>query len=207
MGDIRQRGRQADPKKVLFVLQHKGIQSVYKFANRVEAKMWTILPGGKKEKLPRRGAVFAFCRGKETDEKTRRTLSNELGVPFSLLEKGNGQSLSKSDLGNIDFRGHWSLHHEASYSGQVWVRVVVNSEHRRTAHKYTIRWGPWVYEGVLKFGRFESAALVHNKGHDGCSFPIIFDVWPPCCVDCGQGHPPSELVHDINHGWTRVDEA
>ncbi|MFO0967297.1 MAG: hypothetical protein U0793_17195 [Gemmataceae bacterium] len=207
MGGTQKRGRQTDPKNVRLALRWKyGDESFARFADLIGAKKLTTRAGGERVKLPARGAVLRFCRGDKTDESTWGTLCDELGVPFSLLE--NGHKLSESDLDNAEFKRHWSFcRHPAAYSGQVWLQVVAKYQNRGVAHQYVIRWGPWRYTDVLNFGHLESVSLSHMKGSDGLAVPIIFDVSAPCYVTCGQGESPGELVHDINHGWTRVDGA
>ncbi|MBI3462839.1 MAG: hypothetical protein HY000_07230 [Planctomycetes bacterium] len=171
----------------------------------IDSKRWTTGVGGEKVELPERSAVLRFCRGNKTDESTWGPLCGELGLPFSLLEKGH--SLSESELDDAEFKRHWSFCHRASYSGQVWIQVVAKFENRAVPHHYTIRWGPWKYSSVLTFERLESATLIHMKGDDGLSVPIIVDVSLPCYVAFGREDPPGALTHDINHGWTYVDGA
>lgn len=105
----------------------------------------------------------------------------------------------------IQFKPHWSFSHPASYSGQVWLQLIAKPENEDITHKYVIRWGRWKYNGTLNFGGLKSLTLVHTKGNDGLSVPIMLDVHPPCYVLLGQGSP-SGTVQDINHGWVRVED-
>jgi len=202
----RRRGRQADPDNVRFVLRCKfGDRSCSRFAALIAAKKWTLAAGGRRVRLPGYTTVLRFCRGDAVDERTFGLLCDELGVPFSVLEKGS--TISESDLKDTRYKSGWSFCHPASYSGPVWIEVVPKFENRAAPHHYTVRWGPWEYTGVLNLRGLESAALIHMKGNDGLSIPIFFDIRPPCCVSFGQGQHPTGLVHDINHGWSRVEEG
>jgi hypothetical protein len=204
MSDVRKRGRRADPSNVRLALKRRyGNASFDRFADLVETKRWTTAAGGARTRLPRRSAVLRFCRGDNTDMTTWGPLCDEIGLPFQLLEKGH--RLVAADFDDATFKRDWRFCHPASYTGKVWIRVVPRFENRALRHEYVIRWGPWTYRNILKFGYMESASLSHMKGDDGLSIPIIFDIEPPCFVAIGQGEPPGELVHDINHGWTRAD--
>jgi hypothetical protein len=161
----RRRGRHADPEKVRVVLRYRlGDVSYTRFAALIAAKKWTLIPGGAKVKLPSYTTVLRFCRGDPVDERTLTLLCGELGVPWSLLDKGG--VISESDLKETGYKSGWSFCHPAAYSGPVWIRVVSKFENRAVPHHYTVRWGPWKYSGVLEFGGFESANLIHMvTGH------------------------------------------
>lgn len=202
----RRRGRHADPRNVRFVLRYRfGDPSYTRFAAFVAAKKWTIIPGGTKVRLPSYTTVLRFCRGDPVDERTSGVLCDELGIPFSLLQRGC--SISESDLKDTRHKSSGSCCHPASYSGRVWIHVIPRFDNRSVPHHYTVRWGPWQYNGELEFGGLESAVLSHMKGDDGLSIPIFLDICPGCSIVFGRGHPPTELVYEINKGWTRAEEG
>ena len=203
MSAARKRGRQADPSNVRRALMWKyGNDSFSRFAELLEAKKSTTGAGGLRVELPKRGAVLRFCRGNTTDMSTWGPLCSEIGLPFELLEKGH--LLVAADFDDSAFKRHWCFCHPASYTGKIWIKVVPRFETHALTHHYVIRWGPWTFRSVLNFGGIESGALAHMKGDDGLSIPVIFDISSPCYVAIGQGEPPGELIHDINHGWTLV---
>lgn len=133
-------------------------------------------------------------------------LRREIPINVKLRKRtGNDpRALSQFDLDSTEFKSHHSFCHPAAYSGPVWVLVVAQTKNLKVSHRYSIRWGPWTYNGVLDFGDTEIATLVHMKGDDGLSIPTIFDISPPCYVGFGQGDPPSAPTHDINFGWRRA---
>jgi hypothetical protein len=192
----RQRGRRTDPAKARLVLLEKyNDPSPSHFAEVIDNKLSS----------PSRASIMAFCQGAKTDEKTWRPLCLELGVDFSLLEKGSRPSDSISVLGSHEFKRHWTFSHPASFAGQVWVRVVTKPINRGQPHRYFIRWGPWGYTNTLNLEGREAVTLLHMKGDDGDSIPLFFDVSPPCCVSFGRGDPPVGPSIEINFGWSRVE--
>ena len=103
-----------------------------------------------------------------------------------------------------EFKEEWTIHNPASYSGKIWVQVLKKPSNLNIAHRYSVRWGPWKYEGTINPSVHNSVTLVHSKGDDGFSIPIFFNVSPPCYISFGQGEPPSDNPVDINHGWIKV---
>jgi len=107
----------------------------------------------------------------------------------------------------VAYQSTWSHCHPAAYSGKVWIQVVPRTENRAREHAYSIRWGPWQYRGILQPTGNKSVCLWHMKRANGQSDPIFFSIMPACYVVFGQGNPPLELAHDINHGWEKIQDA
>jgi hypothetical protein len=198
----RRRGRQANPEKLRFILQHKfGNASYARFAAFIAVKKWTTVRGCKRARLPSYSTVLRFCRGDRVDESTLGLLCDELGVPFSLLRKGT--TLCESDLKDTGYKCRWSFCHPASYSGQVWIQVVPKFKNHARPHHYTVRWGPWEFSSALNVGRLESVRFSHMKGHDGLSIPIFFDISPPCSVvSVGEILRSGWSIRSITVGFT-----
>lgn len=110
----------------------------------------------------------------------------------------------KRKLG-IEYKASWGFCHPAAYSGQVWIHIIAEPDNRGTPHDCRVRWGPWERQATLNFDGRESAFLVHMKGDDGVSVPIFLDLSPSCYAVFGQGEPPGEPRHDINHRWHRIE--
>lgn len=107
----------------------------------------------------------------------------------------------------LEYKPRWIWCHPAEYSGQVWIQVISDPSNREVIHHYSITWGPWECSGRLTFREQPSAVLVHAKGNDGLSIPIVFSISPTCSVRFGQGDPPLGPLHDINRGWDFVGDG
>jgi hypothetical protein len=93
------------------------------------------------------------------------------------------------------------FNHPAHYSGPIWIKMTsVPSNHNRK-HTLRIRWGVWYREITLILSSLEPVALIHSKGDDGDSIPMIVHVDPPCHISFGQGRPTAPNVIDINPFW------
>ncbi len=106
---------------------------------------------------------------------------------------------------NREFKEKWTIHHPAEYSGKIWIELLKKQSNIEKIHQYSIRWGPWEYEGTIERTDKKAETLVHSKGDDGLSAPIFVTVSPPCYLSFGQGEPPSEDPLDISHGWKTVE--
>lgn len=102
-----------------------------------------------------------------------------------------------------EFRTEWLHHHPANYVGPVWVKILKQESTLDTKHSITIHWGPWQLALDLPPGSARSVALMHSKGDDGLSIPIVLRVTPPCYVTFGRGRVHAGEVRDINAGWVR----
>jgi len=95
----------------------------------------------------------------------------------------------------------WTYHHKAEYSGRVWIKLRAKKENDCKKHRYTINWGPWYRGGSVVCRSTEAIALLHSKGTDGLSLPLLFKVHPECYVTFGEGSPNVATVLNINNFW------
>ena len=72
-------------------------------------------------------------------------------------------------------------------------------------HQYSIKWGPWCYNNTIKLDNSNVVSLVHTKGNDGLSVPIIFKISPAASVFFGQGESPDKDTVDVNEGWEKCE--
>ncbi len=105
-----------------------------------------------------------------------------------------------------EFKSAWMGHHPAAYSGPVWIRVLKRESSRHEQHMIRLKWGPWRLDLALPSDSDRSVVLVHGKGNDGLSVPILADIEPPCFVQFGVGDPPAGTTLDIHHGWIRTND-
>lgn len=99
------------------------------------------------------------------------------------------------------FDRYWTHHHRAEYSGRVWIKLRAKKENNNRKHQYTISWGPWYRGGSVVCRSSEAIALVHSKGTDGLSLPLLFEVSPECYVTFGEGNPNVPIALNINNYW------
>lgn len=104
-----------------------------------------------------------------------------------------------------EFRSEWAWHYPASYSGEVWVKILKQEDALAQPHTISVRWGPWRRDVELPSNRARSVVLMHTKGSDGLSVPIFLHVTPPCFVTFGCGQMAGGASLDINSGWRRVE--
>ncbi|HYV35071.1 MAG TPA: hypothetical protein VE988_05160, partial [Gemmataceae bacterium] len=179
MGTQRDRpSRQTDPNKLrAFLRTWLGKKPSFRSFNEAIQKRL-------EEGEISRSAVYRVFIGQPIVQITWETVEKVLGIPFETIE-----------WAEIQFKSQWEFFHPASYVGKVWLEVVANPENLDRAHRFTILWGFWQYCDLLSFEDLERASLTHMKGPDGQSFPIFFEISPPCHVVCGQGDPPAGRVH------------
>ena len=77
----------------------------------------------------------------------------------------------------------------------------VLTENNNKKHRYTINWGPWYRGGSVVCRSTEVIALLHSKGTDGLSLPLLLEVRPECYVTFGEGSPNVSTVLNINNFW------
>jgi hypothetical protein len=103
-----------------------------------------------------------------------------------------------------EFKKGWVGNHPAEYFGKVWIKILKLEQNLQVPHNFTIRWAPWLYKGQLPVDENKSVCLVHTKGNDGFSLPILIEIDQPCHVTFGQNEPIDKNAVDVNHGWKKV---
>ncbi len=116
-------------------------------------------------------------------------------------------SMKISELIGRQFLNEWIGFHPAEFAGQVYIQIFKNKENLQKEHNFSIRWGPWLYEGTLPTDNKQNLSLIHAKGIDGLSVPIFFKIDPPAFVKFGTGSPKTNHNVDINFGWKRNDTS
>ena len=111
---------------------------------------------------------------------------------------------SQPKLGS-EFKEKWSFNHPAKYSGQVYIRLLSTLDNRGKMHQYSIKWGPWCYNSATTLDSSNAVSLVHTKGDDGSSVPIIFQISPAASVFFGQGESPDRDTVDVNADWEKCE--
>jgi TIR domain-containing protein len=119
----------------------------------------------------------------------------KLSVPASAVAERVGELLGRR------FDRYWTHHHQPQYSGRVWIKLRAKQENNNAKHRYTISWGPWYRGGSVVCRSSEAVALMHSKGTDGLSLPLVFEVEPECYVTFGEGDPKVPTVVNINNFW------
>ena len=109
------------------------------------------------------------------------------------------------ELLNRQYSAEWIGHHPTDFSGKVYIQVLKQKRNLIEQHHFSVRWGPWFYEGTLPVSKHNSISLVHTKGNDGLSVPIFFKIDPPCYVKFGIENPETDMFKHIIYGWKRVE--
>jgi hypothetical protein len=88
-----------------------------------------------------------------------------------------------------------------THNGKVWIRILPTAENSGRSHEVKLLWGPWrrhVNEIVSPMG----LTLATSKAAEERAVPCQVQVIPGGRVLFGTGDLPSDVVLDIEDGWT-----
>lgn len=101
----------------------------------------------------------------------------------------------------------WLHHHDAAYSGPVWLRLVPDADRAGDTQRMTVLWGKWELHQSWRNDDGAARTFVHAKARDTDNVRIQVLVDPPAYVEFGTGAPPAGSTTETAGLWSVRDAS